>query len=361
VTLTYSLTLNNNENVSDTYSLSATDNAGWSLSVSPTSRVMAARSSDNTTTLSVTISENAIGGPVDNITVTATSQTNNAVSASGSCTAQAAIIINVSLSISPSENIGLNGSMLNYIVTVLNTGNVSDNYALSISDDVSPSWAPSLSPISLSVAAGDSDDSTLTVTVPSNAVGGAIDDITVIATSQTDNMVNGSASCTAQVTIARSVSVSIYPISQSGASGAALTYTVTLNNTGIIDDNYSLIVTDNASPSWNFSVSPSSLSVSAGRSGNATLTVVIPGGTISGTIDEITVIVDSQTDASVSASATCTATAMYRQGISPWVYVGAIVIIVVIIAAVLIMERTRRKLHAGGSQPAHQNAGKLTK
>jgi parallel beta-helix repeat protein len=87
-TLTYTVTVTNTGNVSDNYSLLATDNAGWSPSVLPTSVVVPAFSRDNTTTLSVAVPAGAIIGTIYNMTVTVTSQTENTLSASDRCTAQ---------------------------------------------------------------------------------------------------------------------------------------------------------------------------------------------------------------------------------------------------------------------------------
>jgi hypothetical protein len=101
------------------------------------------------------------------------------------------------------------------------------------------------------------------------------------------------------------VTVSISPPSQNGGNGATLIYTVTINNTGNASDNYSLIAIDNASPSWNPSISPTSLVVPAFGSDNATLSVTIPPATI-GTVDNIAVTANGTGD---SDSASCTATA----------------------------------------------------
>jgi uncharacterized repeat protein (TIGR01451 family) len=135
------------------------------------------------------------------------------------------------------------------------------------------------------------------------------------------------------------VSVSISPNSQSGANGATLTYTVTVNNTGNASDNYSLTVTDDAG--WFPSVLPTLLNMTSG-SIVASLSVTIPSGAVEGTIDSITVTATSQTNSTVENSATCTATAAAGGGAtgggtSPFVYVGVVVVIVAILGAVLVV------------------------
>jgi len=302
-TLTYTVTVNNTGNASDTFSLTYTDNAGWSPSVLPTSLTLSPGSSDNAT-LSVTIPSNAVGGTIDNITVTATGD----VSGSGSCTAEVAIAKGVTVSISPSSKSGANGATLTYNVTVTNTGNVSDTYTLENTDTLS--WTKSLSNTSvgpLSPSAFD-NSTTLSVIIPSNAIGGTIDNITVTATSQTDNTVSDSDSCTVEVTVTRGVSVSISPNYENGENGATLTYTVTVINTGNVTDNYGLTVIDNAG--WGPTVSPTPLTIIRGGNGNATLTVIVPPNAIPDTMDSITVTATSQSDNNFRDNTVCTAQAV---------------------------------------------------
>ena len=201
----------------------------------------------------------------------------------------------VSVLIGPRSQSGLNGDNLRYTITVYNNRNVSDNYILTDNDNAG--WSPSVSPTSLVVPAFGSGSATLSVTVPSGAIGGTIDNILVKATENDNAAVFDNASCLAQVTIVRGFSVSISPSSKSGANGENLTYTVTVNNIGIVDDNYSLSVTDNEN--WSPSVLPTSLSVSAGSSGNATLSVILGIGT-----DTITL---HATNDNTTGEATCTA------------------------------------------------------
>jgi hypothetical protein len=74
--------------------------------------------------------------------------------------------------------------------------------------------------------------------------------------------------------------VSISPESQNGVTGAKLTYIVTVTNTGNASDTFSLGV------NWGnlaYKISPSRLSIKAGDSENATLTVTV--GTVSEVMD----------------------------------------------------------------------------
>jgi len=87
-TLPYTVTVKNEGNVDDIYDLAASDTKGWGPSISENISVPAFE--NGTTTLNVTIPENAAPLEEDDITVTATSQENAQVSDSASCIAQRA-------------------------------------------------------------------------------------------------------------------------------------------------------------------------------------------------------------------------------------------------------------------------------
>ena len=103
----------------------------------------------------------------------------------------------VEVSILPSYQSAPPEATLAYTVTVTNTGNVIDNYDLSVGDNAS--WGPSVSPESLIVLPGTSDNAMLRVTVPENAVPSTEDSMTVTVTSQTDNTVSDNDLCMAHV------------------------------------------------------------------------------------------------------------------------------------------------------------------
>jgi len=211
------------------------------------------------------------------------------------------------LSISPSYKEGMPGKTLSYAITIVNTGNVIDNYAFEISDN--SGWGPTITPSFLVVYPQNSENAILNVTIPDNAENCNRDEILVVARSQTDNTISDLDSCTAHAVI-RGAKVSISPRYLSGLPGATLAYVVTIANTGMIDENYSLSTFDNSG--WGLSVSPTSLSVQVGENDVATLTVTIPASASSFTEDNITVTAASQVDNTVRDNDTCIAEAIVR-------------------------------------------------
>ena len=197
-TLTYEVTVTNKGNIEDTYDLGASDNAGWNPTVSDNLLENIQPGENRIATLTVTIPDDASSGAEDNVTVTATSMENTEVSDSASCTAQATALWRVEVSISPESKRGPPKGKLEYTATVVNKGNVEDNYDLEVKD--SENWGPSISPTSLTIPPNDNRTATLSVIIPEDAEGGTKDTITVTATSRTDNKVRDSASCIVHVT-----------------------------------------------------------------------------------------------------------------------------------------------------------------
>jgi len=334
---TFTATVTNTGDVTDNFTLSARDNENWSLSVFPSSLLIAKGASGNAT-LTVRIPDNAAAYRRDNIRVIAQSRYDNTVENENSCILQVtAIRRGVRVEISPTENSSEPGENVAFRVIVTNTGNVADNYNLKVSDN--SVWTLTLSENSISnVDNVASRTVTLTATIPENAKNGTRDNITVTARSMIDNTIENSASCTAHaiVTIGMGVEVTISPSEKTGLPGESLSFTVTIKNTGDADDSYDLTVNDDAG--WGATLSENMLTIPAGGNITVVVSVTIPSDAIDGDSTAITVTAISRGDPTKSGGATCTATAKtVAGGISPWVYVGAVVVIVVIIAAVLVI------------------------
>jgi parallel beta-helix repeat protein len=306
-TLTYTVTVNNFGAENDNYDLSISDNAvpSWGPTLDNYALGPIPPGENRTTTLSVTIPENAQMGEEDVVTVTATSQENENVTDNASCIARSATI-SCELSIDPGFSGGnLPGENTTFTVWVKNTSDAPlfrDNYTLTASDNLGWNlWIENIE----NVLTGDNGKATLTVTIPENAQMGEEDVITVTATSHENENVTDNASC-----IARSATIScelsIDPRITGNLRGENTTFTVWVKNTSdapLFRDNYTLTASDNLG--WNLWIENIE-NVLTGDNGKATLTVTIPENAVPGTLDNITVTATSQAYPSINAENYCT-------------------------------------------------------
>jgi len=303
-TLTYIVTISNTGKLSDAYVLNASDNAGWPLSLSPTVLTLASGASD-VAVLNVTVPENTPRGTEDRVTIAVESieglgDVGHALTVVG--------ILGIDVSISPESKSGLSGENLMFNVTLLNTGDILDNYLLTVEDNLG--WDLALSPDILTTPVGRPRWSTLTVTIPEGAASGVQNNITITATSQTDNKMSAEGSCLALVTspVAKGVDVSISPISKSGAPGRELNFSVTVGNTGTGTDTFSLTASDTGG--WGPTLSLTSTTLAGGASKtDIQLSIEIPDEAGEGDSTTITV---TASGTGYDDSASCTARAIIR-------------------------------------------------
>jgi len=102
--------------------------------------------------------------------------------------------------------------------------------------------------------------------------------------------------------------VSISPSYQSGSPGSTLTYTVTVANTGKIEDNFSLENIDNLD--WELELDNAWLIIPPGENRATNLRVAIPHDAASCTKDNVTVIAKLLHEPKVENRASCTAHAL---------------------------------------------------
>ena len=104
-------------------------------------------------------------------------------------------------------------------------------------------------------------------------------------------------------TVVRRAEASISPGSKSGAPGETLTYTITVKNTGSIADTYTLSAV--GAQGWSVSIEPDSLTLAAGATGEAALSVVVPPDASENDSITVTVSAISVGNPSVTDSDTC--------------------------------------------------------
>jgi len=241
----------------------------------------------------------------------------------------------VVVTITPASQSGDPGEVLNFSVTVRNTGENRDTFGLGATD--TKGWDLTLENESITLDGGASRTIGLSIEIPDDAADGDSTTITVRAVG-TDY--ENSSSCVARAGVAppppgKGVAVTITPASQSGDPGEVLNFSVTVTNTGTDRDTFNLEATD--TEGWGPTLAITSTTLDGGAPRTIRLSIEIPDNAAEG--DSTTITVTAR-GTGYENSGTCTATAKAgsSQGVSPLVYVGAAVVVVVIIAAVLIVK-----------------------
>jgi uncharacterized membrane protein len=300
-TVEYDLTLTNTGLNPDTYDLTLSGET-WPTLISDDT-VSLAPGESTIITVAVTIPDDAMGGDSDTATVTATSQTDPGVSDSADLTTSVDVVYGVELSADQSAE-GMPGEIVTYTISLLNTGTVEDTYELTVSDN---DWPTILSEDTVTLLPGENADVTVAVEVPADAMGGDSDIATVTATSTGDP---GGASDSLTLTTS---AAAVYGVQLSadqsggGAPGQDITFTITLTNTGNVEDTFELSISGN---DWDTALSEDSVTLAPGESADVVVTVTIPADAAGGDADTATITVTSTGDPSVSDSVTITTTAV---------------------------------------------------
>ncbi|MCD4738517.1 MAG: hypothetical protein K8R89_04585, partial [Anaerolineae bacterium] len=179
-TVTYTLSLYNDSNITDTYNLANTASA-WpvAFSINPVGPVAPFGQQDFE--VYVTIPAGTLDGEQDIVTVTASSGGSLLSAQSVLTTIATTQTITRGVEIAPpvSSGNGAPGSVVNYTLTVTNTGSITDSITLSASGN---SWSTTLHPTLVSLPSLGQATVSISVTIPSAATAGMSDTVTIQAT-----------------------------------------------------------------------------------------------------------------------------------------------------------------------------------
>ncbi|HTP11559.1 MAG TPA: carboxypeptidase regulatory-like domain-containing protein, partial [Anaerolineae bacterium] len=310
--VTYASVLTNTGNSTDSFTVTISAGTLFTNSVVPLTVSNLAAGATTPVTATVLIPANVISGTQEAATVTATSQGDPSQQATSTLTttAQTNLARGVGLTPISAAKSSLAGNAVTYALVLTNTGNSTDSFTVTISTGTL--FTNSVVPLTINnLAAGATAPVTATVLIPANIISGTQESALVTVTSQGDpgQHATSTLTTTAQTNLVWGVGLAPISVAQSGFAGSAVTYALTITNTGNATDSFT--VTISAGTLFTNSVLPTSLSnLAAGATAPMTATVLIPSDVISGTQEAATVTVTSQGDPNQHATSTLTTTAL---------------------------------------------------
>lgn len=277
---TYYLNVSNTGNVDDTIQLTMQGAASSWATLTPESIELAGGAYQEIT-LDVDVPSDAEENTYQ-IDITATSQndTQKYDSVSTYTNVSIASVFGVSLTPDVLGKTTNPGQSVIYTINVQNTGNTQDTYSITKSGAKSE-WG-ALSKTSVTLISGSSEDITFTVTVPADASNGDYP-INVKATSQ------GDPSTSQEIILTTTVEEINYGVELDPASqdetveiGDSKEFTITVKNTGDVEEEISLsIITPQSYDDW-ASLSQESMNLASGASKNVILTIDVPSSADAG-------------------------------------------------------------------------------
>jgi uncharacterized membrane protein len=293
VNATYTLTVKNTGNVTDSFVFTCTnpDNAN----VVDLDRTQVTLAASETETVALTVGNVTAGTYRVNVTATSQKGTNKTAVVSTTTTV---ISYGVNLTVDKKENTTVAGENATYTLTVENTGSVVDNFTLKVENANGATVANLSKEEIVNLSAGSSEDVLLNV---SDATVGTYR-VNVTATSQTDTNKTAVVSTTTTV-ISYGVNLTVDKKENTTVAGENATYTLTVENTGSVADTYNLTVTNQDNASW-LDLNPKQIQLNESETENVTLKV---GNAAVGTF-LVNVTATSQSDTNKTAAVYTTTT-----------------------------------------------------
>ncbi len=300
--IVYHLQLTNTGGYSDSFDLDVAGNQ-WATTIIPPSLGPLLPDQAAPVTVTVNIPSGALGGVTDVVTVTAASTGYPALQAQ-SILMTTSNVFGVDVTSAATAQTGAPGSSVFYNLRVWNLGSASDQFDISMGTYAWQTDAPLfVGPI----APGGSESITVMVTIPSGAVSGSTDSVTLNLASAGDP--NQVANITLTTTARPyGVTVTADTTSQDGNPGGEVIYSLQVTNISVYTDTFTVLV---SGPGW--PTNPDTLTIGPLGPGDAVtllVTVQIPADALSGSSDVATVKVVSWGYGSQSAQVVLTTTAL---------------------------------------------------
>jgi hypothetical protein len=252
-----------------------------------------------TVTNTPTITSTPTATPTGSVTVTPT-VTNTPTQ---TFTPTATPVRAVSISPPSAAQSGNPGTAVQYVFTVQNTGAAVDSFNVVASGQLTPTVSAATL---TNLAPNASATVTVTVNIPLGTASGPTSQLLTV-TSQGDSTKFASANMTTSVSLIANLTVSTPNSVQTVPSPGTAMYTVNLNNLGAFTD--TVTVTSVSGNGWNVTLNPvSPITVAAGQTVTITVTIEVPAGQASGTLDSTTLTFRSGLNGNIAPQLVLTTT-----------------------------------------------------
>ncbi len=324
--VTYTLTITNSGNTTDTFNISVADNS-WLVVTSlakeagPTAIVVGPLPAGTSQELElmVLIPANALQGDKDTATITATSQGDASQTATATLTTSVGSSYGLNLAPSYASEANIPKLPVFYTLEVHNIGTLADSFEVKLSGNT---WVSNASPQEVGpLAANGRTNTVVRVDIPADALAGASDTMTVTVTSQGDTSQSATAWLTTTASSVYSLTLNPSKV-KSGVPGHSITHTLQVTNTGNTTDTFHLTISGS---SWIASLPPVIGPLPAHTMSSYVVTINIPANAIIGTSETITITFTSEGDTDVSAKMALTTELNDRDGSDGTIFLPIIV------------------------------------
>ncbi len=303
--VTYTHTLTNTGNSTDTFHLTFTSSQGWGTLVDSGPFILPGGGSV-TVRARIAVPAGA-AGLRDFSIITATSTGG----AGPSVITDTTTVYTAALTLGPSYTKDVPaGDIVTYTHYLTNTGATTDTFDVGLAS--SQGWAMLVDSGPFTLGAGQAVNLRVQVNLPAGT--GGMQEITILtATSRAGQLSGIAAVVTDTTTAVRSYGATLTPnYNRSALPGTVLTYTHHLTNTGNATDTFALAL--HSTQSWAVLLNHSPITLAAGAGITLRVAVTVPAGS-GGQVDIATLVATSQLSPTASATATDTTTSIYSPGL----------------------------------------------
>ncbi len=298
-TISYTHTLTNTGNVTDTFTLTNQATAGWLGVVTPASLSNVPPGESRQISLAVTAPAFILAGSIGDVTLSAKSGLDANVSASVTDKTSILAVTRASLIPDAQTTNALAGQVVSFTPTLRNTGSTAVAYDLSVE---TAGWTSIVTPTTTAILQpGQELALNLTVKVPVDTPIGDLNLTTLRVQERGTTLLLTTGSYTTTTAITGRM---LDPLVNEATvlPGTTYIYTHTLRNTGSLADTF--LLSTIATNGWRVTASPSTVFLQAGETQQIEVSVLVPAGLAAGQLDYSYLKVQALNSPQLNATAT---------------------------------------------------------